>query len=221
MNVLMRTRLWLFVLILVALLAACSPQAATPTPTAVVIRLPAVEGTQATPTPGAEAVRLPLISSADATAVTIRLPIVGNPPAATTSPAATPSVLPVPAVRIPLSIGTHRLTVELAATPEQRTQGLMFRESLADDTGMLFVFPFDQGLSFWMRNTTIPLSIAFIDSERRIINIADMQPLDEQSVPSERPARYALEVNQGWFGARGIRAGDLVEFALPPDLEVR
>jgi uncharacterized membrane protein (UPF0127 family) len=96
----------------------------------------------------------------------------------------------------------------------------MFRQELADDAGMLFVFPQDQGLSFWMRNTTIPLSIAFIDSERRIINIADMQPLDESSVPSERPARYALEVNQGWFAVRGIKPGDRVEFVLPADLEV-
>lgn len=121
---------------------------------------------------------------------------------------------------IPLSIGEHTLQVELASTFSQRAQGLMGRTELAADQGMLFVFADDQVRTFWMKNTPLPLSIAYIDAERRIVNILDMQPYDESIYPSERPARYALEVNQGWFAERGIGAGDLVEFVLPPDLVI-
>ena len=98
--------------------------------------------------------------------------------------------------------------VEIAATDAERERGLMGRTALAEDAGMLFVFDQEQPLSFWMRDTLIPLSIAFIDSEGRIVDIQDMQPLDETPHTSAGPARYALEVNQGFFKARGIQVGD-------------
>jgi hypothetical protein len=99
---------------------------------------------------------------------------------------------------------------ELARTPEERSQGLMHRTQLADGEGMLFIFERDQILSFWMKNTLIPLSIAFITADGRIIEIKDMQPLDENPVSSSRSVRYALEVPQGWFGRVGVKPGDIV-----------
>ncbi len=130
-------------------------------------------------------------------------------------PAATPT--PTPRL-IPLQIGTHRLQVELASTNAERSQGLMFRATLPDDSGMLFIYPQQRILSFWMRNTSIPLSIAFINDEKRIIDIQDMQPFDETPHQSAAPATYALEVNQGWFAARGIGVGDVCDFTLPEDI---
>ena len=91
----------------------------------------------------------------------------------------------------------------------------MERTELAENAGMLFVFDREQQLSFWMRNTLIPLSIAYIDAEERIIDIQDMQPLDETRHPSAEPAMYALEVNQGFFEECGVGVGDGVEL---PDL---
>ncbi len=100
---------------------------------------------------------------------------------------------------------------EIADTQAEQRRGLMERTELAEDAGMLFVFPREQPRSFWMRNTLIPLSIAYIDSDGRIVDIKDMQPLDETSVPSAEPAQYALEVNQGFFEARGIEVGNTLE----------
>ena len=101
--------------------------------------------------------------------------------------------------------------VEIAATDAERERGLMGRTALAEDAGMLFVFDQEQQLSFWMKDTLIPLSIAYIDGGGRIVDIQDMQPLDETPHPSAEPARYALEVNQGFFAARGIQVGDRAE----------
>lgn len=101
-----------------------------------------------------------------------------------------------------------KLQTEIARTTEERQQGLMFRKSLADGRGMLFVFDRDQILSFYMRNTLIPLSIAYIRSDGGIAEIRDMRPLDETSIPSSRSVRYALEVPQGWFDRAGIKVGD-------------
>ncbi|MDR1443612.1 MAG: DUF192 domain-containing protein [Treponema sp.] len=100
------------------------------------------------------------------------------------------------------------LRAEIARTTEERQQGLMFRKSLADGQGMLFVFDRDQILSFYMRNTLIPLSIAYIRSDGGIAEILDMRPRDETSIRSSRSVRYALEVPQGWFDRAGIKAGD-------------
>lgn len=111
---------------------------------------------------------------------------------------------------VELKIKEHTLKVEVAATAQTRTIGLMNRFSLAPNSGMLFVFPQSEPLAFWMRNTFIPLSIAYVDSKGVILNIADMQPKDETTVPSKGPAMFAIEMKQGWFKERGIAAGDKV-----------
>lgn len=110
-----------------------------------------------------------------------------------------------------LEINGHRLTAEVAATEPQRATGLMHRRMLPENRGMLFVFPHAAPQSFWMMNTYIPLSIAFIDEHGAIVNIADMKPLTADSRHSTRPARYALEMNRGWFAKRGIKAGARVD----------
>ena len=100
---------------------------------------------------------------------------------------------------------------KVATTPESRETGLMNRFSLRRDHGMLFVFEVPQPLAFYMRNTYIPLSIAFVDARGRIVNIEDMRPKDESTHWSKGPALYAIEMQQGWFAAKGIAAGDVVE----------
>jgi uncharacterized membrane protein (UPF0127 family) len=110
-----------------------------------------------------------------------------------------------------LAINGNRLTVEVAATPQTRETGLMNRFSLQTDHGMLFVFEAPQPLAFWMKNTYIPLSIAFVGSDGRILNIEDMRPQDESTHWSRGEALYAIEMRQGWFAKRGIAAGDRVE----------
>jgi len=103
--------------------------------------------------------------------------------------------------------------VEVADDIFERARGLMYRRGLGVNRGMLFAYPEEQRLSFWMKNTLIPLSIAFIDSERRIVDIQDMKPLDDEppSYVSADPAQYALEVNRGFFEERGVKVGDRVE----------
>ena len=110
------------------------------------------------------------------------------------------------------------ITVEIANTDETRQQGLMHRTSLPDGEGMLFVFDRDQILSFWMKDTLIPLSIAFIAYDGRIIEIKDMEPLDLNPVRSSRSVRYALEVPQGWFDRSGIKPGDVLRVDMIPSL---
>ena len=105
---------------------------------------------------------------------------------------------------------------EIARTHEERANGLMFRERLPDGEGMLFIFENDQIMSFWMRNTFIPLSIAFIASDGIIIDIKDMYPHDESPVTSSRSVRYALEVPQGWFLRVGVQTGDVVRIPQLP-----
>jgi uncharacterized protein len=108
--------------------------------------------------------------------------------------------------------GTALATIkaEIARTPEERTQGLMYRKKLSDGEGMLFVFERDEVLSFWMKNTVIPLSLAYIASDGRIVEIMDLRPNDLNSVKSSRSVRYALEVPQGWFSRAGVQPGDIV-----------
>jgi hypothetical protein len=110
-----------------------------------------------------------------------------------------------------LTIGTHKLTAEIAATPAQRETGLMNRFSLKPDTGMLFVFERAEALSFWMRNTYVALSIAFVSADGKILNIEDMQPQTENPHWSKGAALYALEMKKGWFAEKGIAAGDRVD----------
>ena len=110
-----------------------------------------------------------------------------------------------------LTIGTHKLTAEIATTPDQRSVGLMNRFSLKPDHGMLFIFEKNEPLAFWMRNTYIPLSIAFIAPDGRIVNIEDMKPQTDESHWSKGPALYALEMKKGWFAERGIGPGAIVK----------
>lgn len=110
----------------------------------------------------------------------------------------------------PLTINGHKIAAEVAATPEQRATGLMHRFSLKPDHGMVFVFERAEAMGFWMKNTFIPLSIAFIGADGRILNLDDMAPRDETSHPSKGPALYALEMRKGWFAERGIGPGDVV-----------
>ena len=113
--------------------------------------------------------------------------------------------------RVRLTVGGEAFDVELAVTPEQRRQGLMFREQLGEREGMLFVFEQEQTVSFWMRDTPLPLSIAFIDARGVIVHVADMVPYSEAPVPSRYAVRYALEVNRGALARAGVEVGDVVE----------
>jgi uncharacterized membrane protein (UPF0127 family) len=109
-----------------------------------------------------------------------------------------------------VQVATHPLKVEVAASEEQRSRGLMFREKLGANDGMLFVFDEPAYHSMWMKNTLIPLSVAFIDGDGRILNILDMEPQTLDTHTAAGPARYAIETNKGWFAAKAIKAGDKV-----------
>ena len=113
--------------------------------------------------------------------------------------------------QITLNIGSHKLTAEVAADDAQRSLGLMHRRMLPENRGMLFVFADVALHGMWMKNTYLPLSVAFLDREGVIINIADMEPHVEKTHSAARPAKYALEMNQGWFRKRGIKPGDKVD----------
>jgi uncharacterized membrane protein (UPF0127 family) len=108
---------------------------------------------------------------------------------------------------IELGAGFHRIEAEVAAQDRHRQVGLMHRQSMPPQRGMLFVFPQENTHCMWMRNTLLPLSVAFIDGEGRIINIEEMAPQTEDNHCARRPARYALEMNRGWFAQRGIAPG--------------
>ena len=114
-----------------------------------------------------------------------------------------------------LRINQWEITVETADTQEAQEKGLMGRESLDEDRGMLFVYDRDSRKSFWMKNTKIPLSIAYIAADGTIREIYDMEPLSTRTVDSRYSVRYALEVNQGAFQRHGIKTGDKVEFIKP------
>ena len=106
-----------------------------------------------------------------------------------------------------LFAGMHRIEAEVAATSESRQIGMMQRTIMAPQRGMLFVFPEVAAHCMWMRNTLLPLSVAFLDEKGRIINIEDMQPKTDDNHCARKPARYALEMNLGWFKSRGLSAG--------------
>jgi len=111
---------------------------------------------------------------------------------------------------IELSAGMHRIEAEVVNTPGDRATGLMHRSSMPIHHGMLFVFPEPAMQCFWMKNTLIPLSIAFLDDAGRILQIADMQPQSLDNHCSVKPVRYALEMNAGWFKSKGLAAGALI-----------
>lgn len=112
-----------------------------------------------------------------------------------------------PLPKLELSVGSGTLQVEVAATQSQRAQGLMNRSSLPSSHGMLFVYPAPAYFCMWMKNTQVPLSVAFIDALGQVINIADMVPQTETNHCTQRNATYALEVNRGWFTQHGVMPG--------------
>ena len=130
---------------------------------------------------------------------------------ATTGAASQASSPATGTVRIASGDGSVEVEVEVADDTDEMTRGLMGRTALAEDAGMLFVYPNERELSFWMRDTLIPLSIAFMDAEGRIVDIQDMKAMDDEPphYTSAEPARYALEVNEGFFAERGVEVGDM------------
>ncbi len=109
--------------------------------------------------------------------------------------------------RIKLSAGMHQITAQVAQTPEQRQIGLMFRKDMPQVEGMLFVFEQANQQCFWMKNTLLPLTAAFVDDDGTIVNLADMKPQTTDSHCSAKPVRFVLEMNQGWFDKKGVKAG--------------
>lgn len=119
----------------------------------------------------------------------------------------------------PLHIQSHTVQVELACSPASQSQGLMFRKTLTKDHGMLFIFPRAQRLSFWMKNTLIPLDVAYIDEQGTLLEILAMEPETLTPHPSKAPAKYALEMNQGWFQEHGISPGIHIDLPACPATE--
>ncbi len=140
---------------------------------------------------------LPVLAAATLAAATL---------AAAALPAPGDAKLPTAVLRI----GSHPLKVEVAANDAQRERGLMFRKSLARDEGMLFVFQDPGYYAMWMKNTLVPLSVAFVDRAGVILNIADMEPQTLDTHIANGPALYAIETNKGWFAAHRVQAGDKV-----------
>lgn len=112
--------------------------------------------------------------------------------------------------RVQLRTGLFRIDAQVASRFQDRQTGLMHRRDMPDHEGMLFVFETPAVQCFWMKNTPLPLTAAFLDERGTIVNLADMQPLSEQSHCSARPVRFVLEMNQGWFARRGLGAGDRI-----------
>ncbi|HVP78810.1 MAG TPA: DUF192 domain-containing protein [Thermodesulfobacteriota bacterium] len=115
--------------------------------------------------------------------------------------------------KIPLYIRGREIRVEVAQTPEERSYGLMGRKHLGKDEGMLFIFETEDTHGFWMKDTFLPLSIAFIAKDGRIVWITDMKPLTLDSHVPPQPVLYALEMNQGWFSSHRVQVGDVVRFS--------
>lgn len=143
--------------------------------------------------------RPPLLAALAAAAL-VRLPAAHAQPAEPNPP------LP----HVFLQAGIHRIKAEVADSPTERSRGLMLRKSLQVNSGMLFVFEAPAQHCFWMKNTLIPLSIAFLDEDGTIVTLAEMQPHDETSNCPAKPVRYALEMEQGWFKTKGLKSGDRI-----------
>ncbi len=109
--------------------------------------------------------------------------------------------------RIRLTAGIYLIDAQVAATSEERATGLMFRKELPPSEGMLFVFDQAAQQCFWMKNTLLPLTAAFVSDDGRVVNLADMQPQTTEAHCSTQPVRFVLEMNQGWFKKKGIKAG--------------
>lgn len=109
--------------------------------------------------------------------------------------------------RVTLSAGMHQIDAQVAQTPEQRATGLMFRKEMPQHEGMLFVFEQPSVQCFWMKNTLLPLTAAFVADDGTVVNLADMKPQSTDSHCSDKPVRYVLEMNRGWFTKKGIKPG--------------
>ena len=116
---------------------------------------------------------------------------------------------------IPLSAGIHLIKAEVAGNEAEREYGLMYREKMGQNEGMVFLFGAPAGVCMWMKNTLLPLSVAFIDTTGKVVNIEDMQPQTTNSHCAKKPVAYALEMNLGWFKQKNIRAGSIIN-GLPP-----
>jgi hypothetical protein len=110
--------------------------------------------------------------------------------------------------RATLSAGMYRIDAQVAQTPEQRATGLMYRREMPQHEGMLFAFEQPSVQCFWMKNTLLPLTAAFVADDGAVVNLADMKPQSTESHCSDKPVRYVLEMNQGWFAKKGIKPGD-------------
>ena len=110
--------------------------------------------------------------------------------------------------RTTIQAGMRRIDAQVAAQPRELAIGLMFRKSMPAHEGMIFVFPESSRQCFWMRNTLMPLSVAFLSEDGHIINVAEMQALSDTPHCSSKPAKYVLEMNKGWFKKAGLKAGD-------------
>jgi uncharacterized membrane protein (UPF0127 family) len=150
-------------------------------------------------------------------AIVIGLLVVGFAVRAAACPTRSEAGLPM----IPMKIGDRSVRVEVVGTDAQRARGLMYRRKLGTDRGMLFVYPERSRLSFWMKNTFVPLTIAFIADDGTIVHLEDMAPQTLTSHRSPKRVRYALEMNRGWFAERDVSVGSHATFELPSDLEVR
>ena len=117
-----------------------------------------------------------------------------------------------------MAIGSGNFDLEIAYRPEDQELGLMNRKSMPDDHGMIFVFSAERNLTFWMKNTLIPLDIVYLDQAGRVVSVKHMKPLDETGVPSDGPAMYAIELNAGTAARVGVKAGDTLK--VPDDLRV-
>ena len=109
--------------------------------------------------------------------------------------------------RVRLGAGMHQIDAQVATTPDERATGLMYRKQMPQHEGMLFVFEYPSQQCFWMKNTLLPLSVAFVADDGRIVNIDEMQPQTLDSHCSTEPVRYVLEMNKGWFAKKGVKAG--------------
>ena len=110
--------------------------------------------------------------------------------------------------RVKLAAGMHRIDAQVARTPDERATGLMYRKEMPQHEGMLFVFDFAAQQCFWMKNTLLPLAIAFIADDGTIVDLDEMAPRTLEPHCSSRPVRYVLEMNQGWFRKKGLKPGD-------------
>jgi uncharacterized membrane protein (UPF0127 family) len=115
--------------------------------------------------------------------------------------------------RVRLAAGMHQIDAQVATTPDQRQTGLMHRKEMPQHEGMLFVFEHPTQQCFWMKNTLLPLAIAFVADDGTIVNIDEMAPQTLESHCSEKPVRYVLEMNKGWFAKKGVKAGAKLEGA--------